>query len=160
MKGRIIAASYDPATGISTVTKATKYGEFTASTKVADDDKDVANRWDGPRFAEFKCDLKAMKRKANILYQRYEGVQNAYNNLYDTMAAAARGDINVDYIMYLFSRQADHAYHQYEEAQEAYDRMCDYYDYYCSSTLEARKEVRKHVEFQDYPGDDGDNSPL
>ena len=142
MKGRIIAASYDPATGISTVTKATKYGEFTASTKVADDDKDVANRWDGQRFAEYKCDLQALKKKVSIMAARYDGIQNAYNNLYDSLANAARYDINVDYIMYQLSRQADHAYRQYEEAYNKYQFMTNNYNHYCASVLQERRKLR------------------
>lgn len=151
MKGRITFSLYDPTTGMSVITKATKYGEFTATTKVSEEDKDVANRWDGQRFAEYKCDLKALKRKADIMYIRYEGVQNAYNNMYETLYNLADRSLDAEYMMYLMERQADHAYRQYEDAQNKYKAMCDNYKVYCDSVLQERRELRKHIEFQDYP---------
>ena len=43
MKGTILYAEYDEGTGVSTVTKQTKYGTFTRSVRVHPQDEDIAN---------------------------------------------------------------------------------------------------------------------
>ena len=47
MKEYIVYANYDPATGISKMVKSNRYGTFSATAKVHEEDKDIANRWDG-----------------------------------------------------------------------------------------------------------------
>ncbi len=159
MKGTIIFSCYDSSTGVSVVKKATKYGEFIGRAVVNEEDYDVANRWDGCRFAEYKCDMQAQKRKANLLYARYEGIQNAYNNIYDSLNDLSTTSVFAEYAMDLFYRQADHAYHQYEEAIDKYYAMKDGYKDFCTRTIAGRRKLREHVEFRDYPDDDEIEAP-
>ena len=51
MKNKILESNYDKDTGVSTVTIESKWGTFTRSVRVQDEDKDIANKWDGCRFA-------------------------------------------------------------------------------------------------------------
>lgn len=76
MDGKILFANYNEITGISTVCKQTKYGTFTKTVKVAEEDKDIANRYDGCYFAELKCDIAAYKRKAQNMKERAKGAEH------------------------------------------------------------------------------------
>lgn len=92
MKGRIIFEDWDCSNnydcseevspwGRAVITKATKYGTFTAETHVEKSDIDIMNKWDGFLLAEYKCDLKAQKAKLKKMKAQLDGMIIAYNNV-------------------------------------------------------------------------------
>ena len=82
---KVIKAEYDEKAGTSEVTLMTKWGTFTRTVKVHDDDKDIANKWDGCYFANYLCVIDKLKAKGNALIQRAKGIEHAA-----TVAAQAR----------------------------------------------------------------------
>ena len=77
MTDQMVRADYDAETGISTVTLNTKYGVFTETAKLHEEDKDIANRWDGIYFAYMKCLIAKLRGKARMYERRAEGVKYA-----------------------------------------------------------------------------------
>lgn len=101
MEDKLLYTNYDKETGISTVTLRTKWGTFTHSVKVHPDDEEIANKWDGCRFATYLCYVDKYKNKSKAYYQRYVGLKTAkdvlesvrkekigYNNFYIKKAIA------------------------------------------------------------------------
>lgn len=88
MKNKILESSYDKDTGVSTVTIESKWGTFTRSVVAQDEDKDIANRWDGCRFAHYLCTADMLKAKGKAFVERANGMNHAANVLagirYDT----------------------------------------------------------------------------
>lgn len=142
MKGVILYAEYNAITGISTVTKETKYGTFTRSVKVHKDDLDIANRFDGCYFAEMKCDIAAYKEKAKVMRQRALGVQHLYNVLENSGIYNDLYNEDDDFIY----TQVDEAWQIAKAAKETYEILRDTYSYIVESTLKARREMRSRIE--------------
>ena len=79
MKNKILESSYDKDTGVSTVTIESKWGTFTRSVMVQDEDKDIANKWDGCRFAHYLCTVDMLKAKGKVFVERSKGMEHAAN---------------------------------------------------------------------------------
>lgn len=77
MTDQLVRAEYDETTGVSIVTLNTKYGVFTEKTKVHPEDADIANRWDGIRFAWYKCLIDRTRAKAKMYETRADGIRYA-----------------------------------------------------------------------------------
>lgn len=148
MKGTILYAEYDEGTGVSVVTKSTKYGTFTRSVRVHPDDEDIANQYDGCLFAEMKCDIAAYKEKAKFLYQRALGVRHAINVLYqaDKQSEYITLDSN---IIDLLQRQEENAFKLADNAHETYTILRDSYKALIENNLRTRREIRTRVK-RDY----------
>lgn len=145
MRGKVIHSSYRDGACTSYVRKSTKYGEFSAVTAAADEDKDIANQWDGCRFAEYLCDMKAMKARMQVMKERYLGILQGFNNV---KQAIDIHDTNCDtaYIVRLWKRQIKHAYNQFIQAQEQYDNMKANYKVFCTNVLNKRRETREQID--------------
>lgn len=146
MKGTILYAKYDENTGVSTVTKATKYGTFTRSVRVHSDDQDIANQYDGCLFAEMKCDIAAHQEKAKFMRERAKGMDHMYNVLRnaaktrkETMSfdAAAVYD---DMFYQIFV-----AYRLAENAQETCQTLKEAYKAFVNNTIQTRRAVRDRI---------------
>lgn len=73
MKNKILKCNYDKETGKSTITIACRYGEFSASAKVHEEDKPYASRFLGCEIAEKKALIKALKsHRKDLLIQKKE----------------------------------------------------------------------------------------
>lgn len=131
----IVKAEYNPETGVSYVEKVTRYGTFSGRAKVSDCDKDVANRWDGCRFAEFKADLKMRKNKVKQYHQRYIGAKMAFDNI-------AQGHDPESEVMLLLRRQYTLMYRDYVHELQKYTEMKHSYRDYVKNTLNVRRELR------------------
>ena len=81
MTGKILHSDYNPETGVSTVTKTNKWGTVTATSSLHPDDADIANQWDGCAFAEYKADMKLLKKKIRANQHELNGMMNLYQNL-------------------------------------------------------------------------------
>ena len=77
MKDKIMFADYDEETGKSTVQLFTKWGTFTHTVQVEDEDKDIANRWDGCRFAHYLCVADKLEAKGRAFLHRADGMNMA-----------------------------------------------------------------------------------
>ena len=79
MKNKILESNYNKDTGVSTVTIESKWGTFTRSVVVQDEDKDIANKWDGCRFAHYLCTADMLKAKGKAFVERANGMNHAAN---------------------------------------------------------------------------------
>ena len=145
MKGTILYAEYDEGTGVSVVTKQTKYGTFTRSVRVHPQDEDIANQYDGCYFAELKCDIAAYKERAKFMRERAKGVTHAFNVLSyaDVQANPYLDEMAPEW--YLLANQADIAWHNAEQAYETYKILKDSYMALIETTLRQRREMREHI---------------
>lgn len=147
MKGTILYAEFDEDTGISKVTKATKYGTFTRTVKVHPQDLDIANKFDGCHFAELKCDIAAYREKAKILSERAKGITHAFNVL--SYGDAQAQDFEIDEMKWEWrqlAHQADIAWRDAENAYETYEILRDSYYAFIATTLRTRREMRARIE--------------
>ena len=146
MKGTILYAKYDEGTGVSVVTKQTKYGTFTRSVRVHPQDKDVANQYDGCYFAELKCDIAAYKERAKFMRERAKGIQHAFD-----VISYANDQINAPYLnimshdWYLLANQAHIAWYNAEQAYETYTILKESYNALIETTLRQRREMRERI---------------
>ena len=137
MKGYILFA--DMVGDTSTVTKQTKYGTYTNSVKVHEEDTDIANIYDGCYFAEMKCDIQAYHEKAIRMKERALGIEHAYNVLAESC------DPNDSTIIKL-QRQIIVAWQQYYSALETYRILKESYYPFIETTLKSRREFRKKID--------------
>ena len=142
MKGKILFAEYNAETGVSIVCKQTKYGTYTKSVKVADEDQDIANQYSGCRFAEMKCDIAAYKRRAQNMEERVKGAQhlvNIFNNMnYDIYYNdEAESDILND-LIYILQKDAD-------TARETYEILRDSYYAFVENEIRERRRIREKI---------------
>lgn len=146
MKGTILYADYNKETGVSTVTKATKYGTFTRSVKVHTEDQDIANQYDGCLFAEMKCDIAAYQEKAKFMRERAKGITHAFKVL--SFADAQSMNFKLDDMKdewYALAHQADIAWKNAEDCQETYEILRDSFKAFIATTLRTRREMRDRI---------------
>ena len=138
MKGKILFAEYNEETGISTVCKQTKYGTFTKTVKVAEEDRDIANKYDGCYFAEMKCDLAAYKRRAQNMEERAKGAQHLVN----VFCSGWQYDMDAEpFLLDL----VDNAWREAARARETYYLLKDSYYALVENTLRQRRELRERI---------------
>lgn len=139
MRGKIIDYFYNDEELFSYVVKATPYGTFSATTKAADCDKDIATMWDGLKFAELKCDIQAMHEKAKRMRQRAIGVENALKSLDNS----GIGDPET---LDMLEHQVWAAYREADKYKDIYEEMRDSYKAYTEIILRRRRTLRNKVE--------------
>ena len=135
MDGKILFAEYNEETGISTVCKQTKYGTYTKSVKVAEEDKDIANKYDGCYFAELKCDIAAYKRRAQNMKERAKGAEHL---LWIYTQSAPEDNIRMCNITTNIWKEAI-------RARETYELLKDSYAALVENTIRQRREMRDHI---------------
>lgn len=135
MDGKILFSKYDMTTGVSTVCKQTKYGTFTKSVKVAEEDKDIANRFDGCYFAELKCDIAAYKRKAQNMRERAKGAEHL---LWTYTQGKPEKDSKIYALVIDAWKRADRARETYKLLQNSYYALIE-------NTLRQRREMRERI---------------
>lgn len=145
MKGTILCAEYDEGTGVSIVTKQTKYGTFTRSVRVHPDDEDIANQYDGCYFAEMKCDIAAYQARAKFMKERAKGITHAFNVLSYATAQSNPYLNDMAHEWYLLAHQADIAWRDAEQAYDTYEILKDSYKALIETTLRQRREMREHI---------------
>lgn len=146
MKGTILYAKYDESTGVSVVTKQTKYGTFTRSVRVHPQDKDVANQYDGCYFAELKCDIAAYKERAKFMRERAKGIQHAFDVISYANDQANPHYLNImSHDWYLLANQAYIAWHNAKQAYETYTILKESYNALIETTLRQRREMRERI---------------
>ena len=145
MRDQLVSATYNEATGVSTVKLNTKYGTFEHSVVVAPEDKDVANKFDGCKFAEYLCQIDKLRAKARAFRERAIGIDHAAN----VLCAIKRDpkmrlwDVSSDDLLEL-RIQAEIAYDQARVIKERANKMKDGYAEFVESTLNACRKFREH----------------
>lgn len=139
MRGKILDSDYLEEIGVSFVEKATPYGNFYGEVYLHEDDADIANAWDGMRFAEMKCDIRAMKEKAKVMRQRAIGVEIALKNLDNAKVNDPFTLDNLERQVWAFRKEAD-------RYKEIYEEMRDSYQAYTQVILDRRRQLRDKVD--------------
>lgn len=147
MRGNIIDSWYEytendiPIT--TCVLKETKYGTFCGTVNLTPDDEDIANVWDGYRFAEMKCDIQAYKEKANRMLQRAIGIEHAYTVILKSYDNLSGYDfLDVQPFLNKLEKQVDVAFKEANKAKEQYELMRDSYSGFCDHVIKQRREIR------------------
>lgn len=76
-KTKIAYARYDQEDGYSLVVKDSPYGRIYGHAFLDDEDKEIANQWDGCKIAEMRADLEIQKRRTKRLNVRAEAINEA-----------------------------------------------------------------------------------
>lgn len=147
MRDQLVCADYNEVTGVSTVKLNTKYGTFEHSVVCSPEDKDVQNKFDGCKFAEYLCQVDKLKAKARAFRERANGMEHAANVLYQ---------IHSDPKMYIWKVSSDDIMQVRVQAEIAYDQarvlsehakqMKDGYAEFVETILNARRKFREHEE--------------
>lgn len=129
-KFNIVDARYEEAPGYSVVTIETKYGTFTNMAEVAFEDEDIENKWDGCRFAEYKCKIDFLRAKSRAMRERARGIRHAANFI-ENPADLKR-----------VFRQANDMDRRADDLRERAKYMEDAYPNYCDKMLTIRRTAR------------------
>lgn len=76
MRIKLLNSNYDEDTGISNVTILTEYGEFSGTSKLHEEDKQISSSFAGCQYAEMKAIIKYMKYKIKIINERIKGLDD------------------------------------------------------------------------------------
>lgn len=136
---RILEANYDENEQISMITKAGKYGTFTAFSHVHPEDIDYANYWDGLTITEYKVDSMILQEKAKMYRQRAEGAKMVLDYL--DMAGVCLDDPvyqKVAKCVSVMSRDYNIAYNRYQNMRNGFHDFVD-------TVHRERKSYEKHA---------------
>ena len=81
MKIKMIKSNFDEITGISEVTIATDIGEFSGTSKLHDEDRNISSSFAGCQYAEMRAVIKYMKRKMHDLDMQIKGLTDLQSSL-------------------------------------------------------------------------------
>jgi hypothetical protein len=138
MSGKVIYSHYDEF-GSSFVEKAYPTGSVYAALVVPDEeDEDIANRWDGIRFAECKCDIQYAKERYKNAYQRYLGALHMYN----TISRMPKYKYDA-YLLEDLERQVKIAKRDAADLKDLYLNLKSYYPHYIEQVLGHRRIIRQ-----------------
>lgn len=128
---------YNEDTKVSTCTIGTKWGTFTATARLSDEDVDVESPYTGVRFAEHKCRTKIANAKRKAMYQRFVGMEDLMSIICD----------NIDDETYFrIQRQLNKAWNDYITAKEEYKSLANSYKDYVTETLDEHRKLNKRWE--------------
>lgn len=97
MKVKLIKSFYDPESGESYAFVKTKYGVFVGSTKVHEEDKDIASSFAGCSFAETKAIISYEKEKLKEYKNRLNILETLVNNM-EKLSLYNKNDASARYI--------------------------------------------------------------
>ena len=81
MKIKMIKSNFDEITGLSEVTIATDIGEFSGTSKLHDEDRNISSSFAGCQYAEMRAVIKYMKRKMHDLDMQIKGLTDFQSSL-------------------------------------------------------------------------------
>lgn len=76
MKIKLLNSNYDEKTGISNVTILTDYGNFSGTSKLHEEDREISSSFAGCQYAEMKAIIKYMKYRIKLINERIESLEN------------------------------------------------------------------------------------
>lgn len=139
----IVKAEYNNGNGVGYMWKTSPYGVVGALSMVHPDDEDIMNQWDSARICEFRCDTIIEGRRAKVLQERYNGIENVYNFLVKWIADNDYKDGDV--LMKKIERQKNAAYNQWQESRMKYRKMKESDHMFCDNVVKMRRDFRKKV---------------
>lgn len=145
MVEQMTRADYNEETGVSVVTLNTPYGVFTEYAKVHEEDKDIANRWDGIFFAYQKCITDMYRSKARMYDNRRDGVLYAIDVLRQKNKDCPEYGITEDFLFHLQQVANTIDYDAIRCRQRADKREAEYREM-AEGVLAKRRELRKWAE--------------
>lgn len=134
-RSKILDAEYDKLTGVSYLRKQSPVGIFSGIAVLENEDKDIANQWDGLRFAEYKTDLKILKAEIKREKQKNLGVEHAYKCLCQSFS-------EVDPVMKKLQRYYKRNLKAIQEKEELYKYLQQNYKAYTDSVIKQRRDLR------------------
>ena len=81
MKSKIIYANYDPITGKSIVKIQNKYGIFTGTSQLQEEDIPYESNFAGCEYAEMKANISYMKYRRKILSYQIKALEDFYKSI-------------------------------------------------------------------------------
>lgn len=133
MAGKIQNAFYEDEMLRGSMTKVYKWGETTSWATVDAEDMDIANQWDCYRLCDYKCDYKALLKKATVMAERARGMEIAYNNLKNSLDEKSLSKLH---------RQVKVAKRDAERARVGANNMKKNYQKYADSVTDNRRKIR------------------
>lgn len=123
--------------GHTELTLSNKYGIFSASCDAVDEDADIATKWDGFRFCEYKIMIQTLKTKARFLQERAKGMRHLIN----MMDSDGKADESNDYldVILKMERLAKIADCDAKNVREQARKMEEAYPAYTEYVLSERK---------------------
>lgn len=147
MSDKINYAAFDDVTGESTVELITKWGTFKHTVTVDDEDKDIANRWDGCKFAHYLCVIDKLTSKGHAFIERSNGINHAATVIARAMYTdgVSRIENNKEFNKTL-GMMRDQAYYAERDGRkylETAAKMRERYTQFVEETLNARRNFKK-----------------
>lgn len=131
---KIIFDHFNEEEGVTIVSRSSPQGVFTSLAFCAPEDRDVMNKWDGYRIADYKNSVLIHKTKANNFLQRAKGIKEAVDNVSPFVNVDAKDRLMRQY--YAMMRR-------YKDEKIIYSGMIDMYNEMCDKRLKARRDFRK-----------------
>ena len=144
---KIIDAWYDEDSGLSQVTLGTHWGTFTRTVVVDPEDADVANRWDGCKFAHYLCVIDKLIAKGHAFIERSNGINHAATvvarAMYDSGVSRVENPREFNKILGKMRDQAYYAERDGRKYLEVAESMKQKYPEFVEETLKARRKFQK-----------------
>lgn len=142
MKGKILDSWHNEDRKTTYVKKQTKYGEFEGLVYLDESDADIYNKWDGYRFAEYRCDLQSFRQHIKNLKQQRIGIKHLYSSL--------KQNFNTDdKCMIYIQNQIKDISKRINKMNEIYREKIDGFIDYTNLVLNERRDFRKKNEKQE-----------
>lgn len=136
---KIVDSHYDKESGKSFCHVRTNIGDFYGRVKLHKEDSDVANSFDGQRFAEMKCRVQYAKKKQMMYRERAIGARNAYNALLQNYDKSDPFMIKLERQVKLFERDAHDCAVKTSYISKNYKKIANH-------ILDTRRKMRKKIE--------------
>lgn len=81
MKNKLVYSNFDPETGISTVTIQNKYGRFTGTAKLDEEDRKHPSKFQGCEYAEMKAVIAFLEERIKIYKLQIKALQDCYQEM-------------------------------------------------------------------------------
>lgn len=141
MKDKIVDSFYNDY-GCTYLCIENKYGVFEACVQVAPEDEDIANRWDGFKFCEYKIHLQVLKAKIKRFKQRLKGMDILLNSLAPQIKDIGEyGDAQLD-LYYAGEYQRNILAKEIANLEKEYKEKMKNYPVFCEKILAQRRELR------------------
>lgn len=144
---KIIDAWYNEEDGVSSVTLGTHWGVFTNTVKVDKEDEDVANRWDGCKFAHYLCVIDKLVSKGHAFIERANGINHATTviarAMYDKGVSRIKNQKEFNKVLGMMRDQAYYAERDGRKYLQIAEDMRQKYPEFVEEVLNTRRHFHK-----------------
>ena len=131
------------------VIKSSKYGVFHGIVIPCPQDYNNINDWDGYRFAERKCDIQIIKRKAAIMREHIKGMEIVLNTLTNKYNSTSTPLPDSDEFLQDLLYQINIHQKEYEKVYAQYKYMRDSFRDYTTRIIQERIKLQERKNNQD-----------